>query len=98
MSTGPSFVARVLRTHPDQQSVLIDALAARVMSGEVLALGPIVHGLGLATADIVAERWLEITRRLEVDDRFSSFLFILSATGAIEGDLPVFVVVPRDVV
>ncbi|WP_404934597.1 hypothetical protein [Nitratireductor sp. L15S-10] len=87
----PSFVARVLRTHPDQRSVLIEALAARVMSGEVLALGPILHGLGLATADIVAERWLEITRRLEVDDRFSSFLFILSATGAIEGDIPLFV-------
>jgi len=87
----PSFVARVLRTHPDQQSALIDALAARVISGEVFALGPILHGLGLATADIVAARWLEISRRLEVDDRFSSFLFILSATRAMEGDLPLFV-------
>lgn len=87
----PSFVARVLRAHPDQQSALIDALVARVMSGEVLALGPILHGLGLATADIVAACWLEITRRLEVDDRFSSLLFMLSATGAMEGDIPLFV-------
>ncbi len=87
----PSFVARVLRSHPDQQSDLIGALAARVMSGEVLALGPILHGLGLATADIVAARWLEISRRLEVDDRFSSLLFILSAAGAVEGDLVLFV-------
>lgn len=89
--TLPSFVARVLRTHPDQRSALIDALAARVMSGDVLALGPVLHGLGLATADIIAARWLEITRRLKVDDRFSSFLFILSATEAVEGDHPLFV-------
>lgn len=86
-----SFIARVLRTHPDQQSALIDALAARVRSGEVLALGPILHGLGLATADIVAARWLEISRSLKVDDRFSSFLFIFSGTGAFDGDLPLFV-------
>ncbi len=90
-SALPIFVARVLRTHPEQQSVLIDALAARVISGEVLTLGPILHGLGLATADIVAAHWLEISRGLAVDDRFSSFLFILSATGAMEGDLPLFV-------
>ncbi|KSV75587.1 hypothetical protein N185_17255 [Sinorhizobium sp. GW3] len=87
----PSFVARVLRAHPDQQTALIGALAARVLSGEVLVLGPILHGLGLATADIVAARWLEISRRLEVDDRFSSLLFMLSASGVIEGDLPLFV-------
>ncbi|MBX3488722.1 hypothetical protein [Parvibaculum sp.] len=87
----PTFIARVLRAHPGQQSALIGALAARVMSGEVLALGPILHGLGLATADIVAARWLEICRRLEVEDRFSSLLFMLSATGAIDGDLPLFV-------
>ncbi len=90
-SALPSFVARVLRIHPDQQSALIDALAARVISGEVLALGPILHGLGLATADIVAAHWLEISRRLKVEDRFSSVLFILSATRAMEGDLPLFV-------
>jgi hypothetical protein len=90
-STLPSFVARLLRTHPDQQSALINALAARVTSGEVLALGPILHGLGLATADIVAACWLEISRRLEVDDRFSSLLFMLSAAGAMESDLPLFV-------
>lgn len=87
----PSFVARVLRTHPDQQSALIDALAARVISGELLALGPILHGLGLATADIVAARWLEISRGLKIDDRFSSFLFILSATGVVQGELPLLV-------
>jgi hypothetical protein len=87
----PSFVVRVLRAHPDQQSALIDTLAARVMNGEVLALAPILHGLGLATADIVAERWLQISRRIEVEDRFSSLLFLLSATGGIAGDLPLFI-------
>lgn len=87
----PSFVVRVLRAHPDQQSALIDTLAVRVMNGEVLALAPILHGLGLATADIVAERWLQISRRIEVEDRFSSLLFLLSATGGIAGDLPWFI-------
>lgn len=84
----PSFIARVLRSYPDHRSTLIKALAARILGGEVLALGPILHGLALATADIVAERWLEITRALKIDDRFSGLLFTLSAGGAIE--LPAF--------
>lgn len=86
----PAFITRVLRAHPEAQSDLIAALARRAAEGDLEALGPSLHGLGLATADIVAARWLEISRRLEIDDRFSSFLFTLTSTGPIEGDLPLF--------
>lgn len=87
----PVFIARVLRTHPDQRSALVDTLAKRVMGGEMLAFAPVLHGLGLATADIVAARWLEISRGSRIDDRFSSSLFVFSANRTMEGDHPLFV-------
>ncbi len=89
--TLPNFIARVLRAHPDQQAELIENLAARTANRGVLDFISILHGLGLATADIVAARWLEISRRLKIDDRHSSMLFILSSGRGIDGDLPLLV-------
>lgn len=87
----PAFVTRVLRAHPETQAALIVALASRIAAGELADLTAALHGLGLATADIVAAQWLEISRRFEVEDRFSSFLFTLTNSDPIEGDLPLFV-------
>lgn len=86
----PIFIVRVLRAHPEERSELVGALARRTVGGDVASLGPILHGLGLATADIVAAHWLEISRRLKVDDRISSLLFNLTAAAPMEGDLPLF--------
>lgn len=87
----PAFITRVLRAHPEIQADFITALASRAASCELKVLAAALHGLGLATADIVAARWLEISRRFEVEDRFSSFLFTLTLSGSMEGDLPLFV-------
>lgn len=86
----PIFIVRILRAYPEERSGLVGALARRTVRGDVASLGPILHGLGLATADIVAAHWLEISRRLNVDDRFSSLLFNLTAAAPMEGDLPLF--------
>ncbi len=87
----PAFITRVLRAHPEMQKDVIAALASRITVGGLADLTAAVHGLGLATADLVAEGWLEISRRFEVDDRFSSLLFTLTLSDPLDGDLPLFV-------
>ncbi|MER8855619.1 hypothetical protein NKH94_29235 [Mesorhizobium australicum] len=86
----PIFIVRILRAYPEERPPLVRALADRTARGDVASLGPILHGLGLATADIVAAHWLEISRRLNIDDRFSSLMFNLTAAYPVEGDLPLF--------
>lgn len=72
------FIVRILRRWPDEEAALLDGLASRLKPDEPLCWTPIFHGLGLATADRVAGKWLEISRTTKIDDRLSSFVFMLA--------------------
>lgn len=85
----PGFIVRLLRAYPNEHTALLEALAERIMKGDIAALEPALHGLGLVSADMIAAQWLEITRRLDIDDRHSSLLFTLAAAGPMDGDGPI---------
>lgn len=84
------FITRVLRRWPVEQAAILEGLAARLKAGEGQCWTPIFHGLGLATADRIAEKWLEISRSIGIDDRFSGFAFgfVLANSGL--GDDAIF--------
>lgn len=86
----PVFIPRVLREYPEVREPLLDALVDRLAADDLFTLQAALHGLGLASADEIAAKWLVITGELEVDERFSSLLFMLVDTGDYEGDLPLF--------
>lgn len=85
-----TFIVRTLRIWPDRRAELIAALSLRANEAEVSCLAPILHGLGLATADLVAERWLEISREVELDDRLAGFCLGLAIAAPELGDVPLF--------
>jgi hypothetical protein len=82
---GP-FIARLLKVYPEAQEPLLNALAARMSGGNASDWSAILHGLGLATADRIAEQWLEIARAEEIEDRSSSIMFGMALVGASFGD------------
>jgi hypothetical protein len=86
----PVFIPRVLREYPEVREPLLDALVDRLATDDLFTLQAALHGLGLASADEIAAKWLVISGELEVDERFSSLLFMLVDTGDYEGDLPLF--------
>lgn len=77
-----TFNVKVLRRWPELHVPLIKALSERVADSDLSCWAPILDGLGLATADMIAERWVEITRAIQIDDQFSSFVFLLASGGA----------------
>lgn len=85
-----TFIVRTLRVWPDKRADLIAALSLRAHEAEIFCLVPILHGLGLATADLVAQRWLEISREEELDDRLAGFCLGLAIAAPELGDVPVF--------
>ena len=85
-----TFLLRTLRRWPDQQAELIEALSQRVGEGDLTCWAPILHGLGLATADLVATRWLEISRKAGIDDRFAPWVLNLVMAHAELDDIPGF--------
>ncbi|TVO59455.1 hypothetical protein [Denitromonas halophila] len=72
------FIVRVLQKWPTEENALIEGLALRLKPHETACWTSIFHGLGLATADRVADKWLEISRAAGIDDRLSSFMFMLA--------------------
>lgn len=84
------FIVRTLRGWPDKRTDLIAALSLRANEAEISCLVPILHGLGLATADLIAERWLEISREVELDDRLAGFCLGLAIAVPELGDVPLF--------
>lgn len=87
-----AFVMRVLRRWPEQEDALLDAIAERLAEPGTAAavwIG-VFHGLGLATADRVAERWMEVSREVELEDRHSSTFFTLALARSDFGDEPIF--------
>lgn len=85
-----TFIVRVLRRWPDQQAALMDALTRRVSEEGPSCWAPILHGLGLATADLVAARWVTISRETGIDDRLASFSLGLAIAGSNLSDVPFF--------
>jgi hypothetical protein len=75
------FIVRVLKLWPDEEGAVMDGLSLRLRPEEASCWTPIFHGLGLATADRVAEKWLDISRSKEIEDRLSSFIFMLAVGG-----------------
>lgn len=75
--TFAGLVVRTLRKWPDEKDALLQAAAERLADPETPARAwiALLHGLAVATTDIVAGRWLEISRAHEIDDRFSAFCF-----------------------
>ncbi|MFG1352770.1 hypothetical protein [Xanthobacter autotrophicus] len=82
-SFGP-FIVRVLRGYPDEADSLLDVLKERIRTGGVETWVPIFHGLGLATCDLIAARWLEASRAENIEDRHSGTSFGLALS---ESDL-----------
>lgn len=89
-STFAAFIVRVLRRWPEEETALLGGLTARLKSEEEDCWTPIFYGLGLATADRVAETWLNISRTTGIDDRFSSFTFMLALAKSEFGELEMF--------
>lgn len=71
------FIVRVFRQWPEEEAAVMEGLAPRLSPDEAQCWAPIFHGLGLATADRVAQKWLEISRAAEIEDRLSGTVFIL---------------------
>ncbi|QQZ41136.1 hypothetical protein IF690_24515 [Pseudomonas sp. SK3(2021)] len=89
-STFAAFIVRVLRRWPEEETALLEGLTARFRPSQKDCWIPIVYGLGLATADRIAERWLEISRSTGIDDRLSSFTFMLTLAKPELGGLDMF--------
>lgn len=82
-SFGP-FIVRVLRSYPDETDSLLAVLEKRIRTDVVETWVPIFHGLGLATCDLIAARWLEASRAVDIEDRHSGTSFGLALS---ESDL-----------
>lgn len=89
------FIVRVLRRWPDEEAALLEGLAARLKPDQPSCWTPIFHGLGLATADRVAEKWLEISRTAKIDDRLSSFVFMFALANTEFSDDSMFAAVTK---
>ncbi|WP_143324479.1 hypothetical protein [Caulobacter sp. FWC2] len=72
-----SLVVRTLRKWPDEKSSLLEAAGQRLSDPDTPAGAwiAVLYGLAVATADMVAERWLEIARANDIDDRFAGLAF-----------------------
>lgn len=71
------FIVRVLKLWPEEEDAILNGLSLRLSQDESSCWTPIFHGLGLATADRVAEKWLDISRTANIEDRLSPFVFLL---------------------
>lgn len=84
-------VVQTLRKWPEQTDILLEAAAARLSDPETPASAwiALLHGLAVATADRVATRWLEISRKRDIDDRFSAmaFTFVVAKSKFDDGSL-----------
>lgn len=72
-----AFIARVFRALPQDEQLILSALASRLDADDVDSWTPIFHGLGLATVDRIAEQWVLISRSAEIEDRFSGFVLMM---------------------
>lgn len=88
--TFAAFIVRVLRRWPEEEKAMLEGLAARLKTEEGRCWTPVLHGLGLATADRVAEKWLESSRSADIDDRLSGFTFMFVLASVDFGDEPLF--------
>ncbi|WP_163233917.1 hypothetical protein [Caulobacter rhizosphaerae] len=88
--TFGAFIPNVLRTWPDVSGALFNGLVERLASPDASGWINIFHGLGLATADEIAKRWLEISREAEIEDRHSGTMFGLVMAGSEMGDAEIF--------
>ncbi|MEI7048888.1 hypothetical protein WCL09_00650 [Pseudomonas koreensis] len=88
--TFAPFIVRVLRQWPEEEAAMLGGLVARLKSEEGQCWPPVLHGLGLASADRVAEKWLEISRSADIDDRLSGFTFMFTLASVDFGDEPMF--------
>lgn len=84
------FIPGVLRRWPEAEAVVMDGLVERLGDADAATWIGAFHGLGLATADDVAARWLEISREAELDDRSTDTLFTLASINSEFGDDPIF--------
>jgi len=85
-----AFIAGVLRRWPEAEAVVMDGLVERLGDADAATWIGAFHGLGLATADDVAARWLEISREAELNDRSTDTLFTLASMNSEFGDDPIF--------
>ena len=88
--TFAAFIVRVLRRWPEEEGAMLAGLVARLKSEDGRCWAPILHGLGLATADRIAEKWLEISRSVDIEDRLSGFTFMFTLASMDFGDEPLF--------
>jgi hypothetical protein len=88
--TFAAFIVRMLRRWPEDERPLLDSLAHRLASEEPQTWSAVFHGLGLATADRIASRWLEISRAADIDDRFSGMMMMLALASNDLSDVPMF--------
>jgi len=68
----PTLLPRLLRAWPNAEEDALDILGERMRGGDVAEHVAILRGLGLATVDRIAKRWVEITRDVGIDDRLSA--------------------------
>lgn len=85
-----AFLVRVLRRWPEEEGTILEGLVDRLDPEDAHCWTPIFHGLGLATSDRIAEKWLEISRAAEVDDRLSGTLFTLALAKSELGENEMF--------
>jgi hypothetical protein len=82
------FIVKVLRRWPESVKAMQEALAARIGEGAPDCWVPILHGLGLATANLIAARWVDISRKAGIEDRFASLALTFALTGVTFGGNP----------
>lgn len=76
------FIPRVLRRWPNMKLPLFKALSTRMAEEQSVGWVSILHGLGLSSLDVAATRWIEITRRVSIEDTNATFAYSLAIAKA----------------
>gem|GEM_PF-2537380 len=88
--TVAAFIQRTLQQWPEAAEALFDGLVARLQQADPATWVAVFHGLGLATVDQVAVRWLDISREAEIEDRLTGTMFGLVMADSDMGDVELF--------
>ena len=72
-----NFIIRVMRRHPELRSYLFDALIQRILdeSNSNFSWIQVFHGLGVASLEMVAAKWVQIAREAGIEDKLASFTY-----------------------
>lgn len=83
-------IVRTLRRWPEEEPTILEALLQRLATEAADCWASVAHGLGIATAERVAEKWLEISRLNKIEDRLTGTAFGIALTKSDLSSIPAF--------